>query len=318
MSSLDLGKFPALKSAADYSDNIYKNLQPLNEKYAGTGVCLAIIGSLGRKEATAESDFDVYPIANQTLKDKTKVNLLWNEAAELSRLKNPSTTGNFGSEKLTTIDDIKKNIGGENDSNSKISQRILIILESKFIGDLCVRDEAIIEIVSRYIDEKTTNHQLGMFVLNDIIRFYRTMCVDFEYKTYEDKKPWAVRNLKLVFSRKLIYFSGILMCGELAQASSKQKREIFKRLMQLTPTERILEILGNEAERPLKIYDEFMQKMSDGQFRRNIHELTADARGTSDDFTDLKNRSHHFGWALRAAFNRHYDSTHPIHRAIMF
>ena len=61
------------------------------------------------------------------------------------------------------------------------------------------------EILERYVANEIADHQLALFLLNDIIRYYRTVAVDYEFKTIEneDPKPWALRNIKLVFSRKL-------------------------------------------------------------------------------------------------------------------
>lgn len=310
--------YPSLKAANEFSTAIIEKLDQLNKKYSESGVCLAITGSLGRQEATIESDFDAYIICENKTIDRSTCNELWAEAAGIANLKKPSNKGSFGSEKISFIDEILVDVGGNNDTNIKISQRILIILESKFCGSLATSDKLVDSIIKRYISDEITNHQIGMFLLNDIIRFYRTMCVDFEYKTIEDSKPWAIRNVKLVFSRKLIYFAGLLMCAEMAQASAEQKRTICKSLMKMSPTERIRFILGSEALKPLKIYDEFLQKIGDASFRKKISKVSSQTRATSAEFTDLKNRGHHFAWALRAAFNHHYDSTHPIHRAIMF
>src|SRR3546814_4853759 len=110
--------------------------------------------------------------------DSDAPNRLWSEALRLSGLKKPSSSGSFGAEKLSSTISILHNIGVDDDTNAKISQRVLILLESKFVGDLNVRDTLIDQIVSRYISEKTTNHQLGMFDLNELNRFYRTISVE--------------------------------------------------------------------------------------------------------------------------------------------
>lgn len=83
-----------------------------------------------------------------------------------------------------------------------------------------------------------------MFFLNDLIRYYRTICVDFEYKTFEANKPWGIRNIKLIFSRKLIYFSGVLIAAEMYQRSAQQKKKIVKELISLSPVERLRKACG--------------------------------------------------------------------------
>jgi hypothetical protein len=78
------------------------------------------------------------------------------------------------------------------------------------------------------------------------------MCVDFEYKTVEEGKDWGIRNIKLIFSRKLIYFSGVLIAAQMAQRTYKEKLEIAEHLMDLTPLERIMEVCGISANKAAK------------------------------------------------------------------
>ncbi len=81
------------------------------------------------------------------------------------------------------------------------------------------------------------------------------MCVDFDFKTYEQRKEWGIRNLKLVFSRKLMYYSGVVMCAELAERDAKTKRDILETLIAMTPIDRLLHVMGDEIVPALIHYD---------------------------------------------------------------
>jgi len=48
-------------------------------------------------------------------------------------------------------------------------------------------------------------------LINELIRYYKTVAVDYLYKVEETNKPWALRNLKLRHSRKFWFFSTIAL-----------------------------------------------------------------------------------------------------------
>ncbi|WP_412049627.1 DUF294 nucleotidyltransferase-like domain-containing protein [Hoeflea sp. Naph1] len=312
--------FSGIKSAHARSGEAINRIHAALISVKECDCCLVVNGSLARKELTESSDFDAFLIADGSLDDGqvASAGKLWSAAKEGAGLGDPGSSGVFSKESVINIDDMVQNIGGSNDDNSKITQRMLLVLESMPVNNIDLYNKLVDRIIERYISERITNHQLGLFLLNDIIRYYRTICIDFEFKTTELGKSWGLRNIKLVYSRKLIYFAGIVMCAEMAQKSWRQKRIICRDMMKMTPIERLLYVFGPEIHKSLRIYDSFIRSISDSEVREHLTNVDPDDRSESEVFTNLKNDGHHFAWALRSAFVNHYDSTHPIHKAIFF
>jgi hypothetical protein len=173
------------------------------------------------------------------------------------------------------------------------------------------------ELISRYINDEISDHQLCLFLLNDLIRYYRTVCVDFEFKTFEANKAWGLRNIKLVFSRKLLYFSGALIVAETAQRTPKEKREIVRRLMALSPTERIEQVCQSAGDRALESYNTFLEALEDPTIRAELENVSSSERKFHERFKQLKNEGQHFSNHLMSALRATYSESHPIHRALI-
>jgi len=174
------------------------------------------------------------------------------------------------------------------------------------------------QILERYIGEGMTDHQLALFLLNDIIRYYRTMAVDYEFKTAEGEnpKPWGIRNIKLVFSRKLLYASGLFSVARTADRARDEKIALLERSFDLPVMDRMIEICGRTAMGTvLASYDHFLGKLEDRKIREHLRGVKS-----RDDalFRELKNEGHQFTRELLKLFEATFDSTHPIRRAVLF
>ncbi|MDQ0469570.1 hypothetical protein QO011_002586 [Labrys wisconsinensis] len=228
----------------------------------------------------------------------------------------PSPSGAFAKHVMRS--DMLKNLGGENDTNHTLTRRLLLLLEGEWLVNPAEFKLLRREIIKIYVKATRRDHQLALFLLNDIIRYWRTMTVDYMYKTTEDQKPWAIRNIKLTFSRKLLYASGVFSVGMTANRSEEAKVDILENLFDLPVIDRMIDICGaSRAKRVLESYDLFLENLEKSKVRE---ELKVIKPGDHENiiFRKLKNEGHHFTRSLMNLFEETFHSTHPIRRAMMF
>ena len=118
-------------------------------------------------------------------------------------MRKPGLTGTFG--RMTFSHDLIHIIGGEDDTNRNLTQRLLLLLESVVVGgNAQAYNRVITNILQRYIPEEEQTDKSGWlssvprFLLNDVARLWRTMAVDFATKQWERQgEDWGLRAAKL-------------------------------------------------------------------------------------------------------------------------
>ncbi len=195
---------------------------------------------------------------------------------------------------------------------------MLFLLEGKWLFNKNKFESYRSQLLEKYIKEDIPDHQLNKFFLNDIIRYYRTIATDFEYKVAEKEQSWGLRNIKLRFSRKLLYFGGIIVVAETSHKTRNEKIETTKKLLDMSPLERIEELSNVTPDNIFTPYETFLKKVSDKETRDLLKLVDKDKRNECEEFKSLRNLGHHFSWALSLWLRTHYDSGHPIHHSLLF
>lgn len=301
-----------------YSNGILTRLRDsLGESSIGRDKIVLTCGSYARREASEQSDVDFFVISeteNDDLELKKTIAAKIKEVVPYE----PSQDGAFGEE--VGGRQLLENIGGENDSNKNITRRILFLLEGEWLFNENGLRNFRRQILERYIREDMADHQLALFLLNDVIRYYRTVAVDYEYKTVEleNPKPWAIRNIKLVFSRKLLYASGLFSIAMTADRSRDDKLTILEGLFDVPVVERMISICGQPNMKPvLNSYNSFLGHLEDPDRRGHLMKLDNSNRQDAV-FRKIKNEGHQFTRELLKLFENTFEATHPIRRAVVF
>ena len=323
-----------------------KRSEDLRSKIQNAAVSLSLVpadctlilyGSVARGECTGRSDCDWTLLADGMAMGDHHSSVVA-IGKELDRLKvtEPGSTGVFGG--LASSHDLVHQIGGQEDTNQNTTRRILLLLESVAVGSersVLIRARVVRQVLQRYLESEPSlvspegNARFPRFLLNDVVRYWRTMAVDYAQKVRDrNAKGWALRSIKLRLSRKLTFSSGMLSCFDcvllpgsshghenLAGHSDKQRIFVQNHLFESvnsTPIEIIAKAVKDYtlddtvridlAKKLFGSYDEFIGILDDSTFRTHLEDLPPDSADTDAKFRQARDIGKRFQEGLLTLF----------------
>jgi len=275
--------FPHLFAARELTAAKLAERRPsLQQLQHDEDVAIVLMGSWGRSEVTSGSDDDYMVLVTGEMREEVRP-----AKAEIETIldRAPGKQGIFG-EPVSSRVMIEK-IGLDEDSNTNLSRRMLFLLESTDATNPALADTTRDQLLDRYLDESVKDYRPPRFLLNDVIRYWRTMCVDFAGKEYEGPEKWGLRNVKLRTARKVLFAGGLLPVFECARLTAEQMPGYLREQLRMPPVDRIAEaFLRNGAADPggraLGAYDDFLGLLDDDASRAELEALTrAQASGSA-------------------------------------
>lgn len=254
-------------------------------KYRGLSspnVSVYVAGSLGRLETGRKSDLDVFVVANRPTRGETPSITRLEEYQLFSSLIRinealhyPDLSGDGRFLKVYELSEMIRATGSpRDDSENLFTARMLLLLESRpitnpFLFNKCQRD-----ILQNYFRDGVGKKDFRpLFLLNDVLRYWRTLCLNYEEHRIDPHRPWYKKNLNLKFSRKLTIFSTVLLllCGRTIT------RPQFIQLCMHSPIQRLAlaldeiddENLAKPFEDMLDDYEDFLRAKESGDVEEN-------------------------------------------------
>lgn len=297
-------------------------LQGLLGKYDDPSYSIVVFGSLGRMEFTGGSDVD-WALLIDGPSDPSFLDVRWKIEQSLNDngYKEPGRTGTFGG--VIDSHQMVQHIAGIHDTNENLTHRILLLLESQALTGAEVRERVVRNLVQRYVDDdmvaprvREPKHVVPHFFLNDVVRYWRTMATDFAAKMLERRgDEWAIKNIKLRFSRKILFVAGLLaaFAFELQADAEKRKKDlgtdqeringalrscVFDRL-RWTPLDSLCNALlqssdFSAAKKLIGAYDGFLRLLADPEERGALAELNVRSAANSAEWNSARELSHQF------------------------
>lgn len=227
------------------------------EKLTSGNACVYVTGSFGRGESSQYSDLDLF-IAGRDDKngdrllrrlDEIRIKADLIEATQ--KLGIPDFTGDGQYLNHYSVGELVSTLGKpEDDVTNTFTARLLLLLESRPLLEESVYIDIVEDVISAYWRdyEDHKNEFMPAYLANDILRLWRTFCVNYEARTSTEpevkKAKRKLKNYKLKHSRLLTCYSALLYLLAVFNDRKTVSPTDAVDMIKLTPTARLEWALG--------------------------------------------------------------------------
>jgi predicted nucleotidyltransferase len=232
-------------------------------------------GSYGRLEASKYSDIDLFFVLDQPRNTLDEFHVpeirLLSEMIEIG-IENgfPKFSNDGQFLKILFANEILDQLGSPADDYlNHFTARMLLLLESKPIFGSTLYKRILSETIESYFRDYP-HHPANFrptFLINDILRFWKTLCLNYEHKRNQAVARHTiktkVKNFKLGFSRLLTCFGTVALLSTFRDTVSPKQ---VLTICQMTPMERLISVskidpeLGPRLKEALDLYGWFLSK----------------------------------------------------------
>ena len=245
---------------------------------------VVLMGSWGRHELTTGSDDDylvlvrgLAPSGGWGEEQETAAKVAERFARDPGGFGAPGRQGIFA--EVVYSGDLLR-VGLDDDTNTNLTRRMLLVLESIAACHANVLAGVRLDVIQDYLSDALRDNRPPRFLLNDLVRYWRTIGVDFVAKQRgRHGAGWGLRNAKLRTSRKLLFASGLLPVLRCHELRAEQIAPFLAEQFALPPTDRVADAFLRygaiaHGAGALAAYDRFLALIDDDAVRAELQAIS--------------------------------------------
>ncbi|UWR10890.1 nucleotidyltransferase domain-containing protein [Sulfitobacter mediterraneus] len=333
---------PYIDLASDFSKQKLESLSSSLETAAQlieNKACVYATGSYGRLEAGPESDLDLFIVSvtgdkmeegdeeyPRLLSGIEEIKLQYHliQCVEDNGL--PEFDGDGKYLVCHTFHGFVEYLGSrEDDAKNTLTGRLLLLLESRPLLGHQIYEDLVAHVVGHYFRDFADNRGefIPAFLFNDILRMWRTFCVNYEYNRKVGSSGAKIKNLKLKYSRMLTCYSALLILLHVHSMSGTVTPDDVKQMISKTPIERLKLVRDERSkagdkkvesalDRALSEYSSFLEFTHQGKT-----EVLSQYESNSEKW---RNNSYQFGALMEEAMSgvgRSEEQSSPLFRLVL-